>query len=122
MKSSSDSMKQEEKFYTLEWTKQLLEWESASASAKEWWEELEAINEDRVDLVLELASELLTRQATIDDFYMACSYSNREGVKENLHFLDTMRQDDSSIQDGSFQKVYAEEENSSEVEEKSYLH
>lgn len=115
-------MKQEEKFYTLEWTKQLLEWESASASAKEWWDELEAINEDRVDLVLELASELLTRQATIDDFYMACSYSNREGVKENLHFLDTMRQDTSSIQDNSFQAVYSSEEDAQDKEEKSFLH
>jgi len=115
-------MKQEEKFYTLQWTKQLLEWEGASVPAREWWEELETLNEDRVDLVLELASELLTRHATIDDFFMACSYSNREGVKENLHFLDSMRQDDSSIMDSEFQTVYAEDEDGESDEEKSFLH
>ncbi|MCB0322925.1 MAG: hypothetical protein KDD69_05105 [Bdellovibrionales bacterium] len=86
-------MKHEEMTQTLLWTKQLLDFDTASGPAREWWQELEAINEDRIDLVLKLASELLARHATIDDFFLACSYSNREGVKENLRFLDTIKQD-----------------------------
>ena len=110
--------------HTLQWTKQLLDWDSASTSAKEWWEELEAINEDRVDLVLELASELLTRQATIDDFFTACSYSNREGVKENLRFLDTMRQDNSIFGETDFSSVLSatHESEAEEDDESSLLH
>lgn len=62
-------------------------------AAQSWWEELEALNEDRVDLVLKLADELLVRGATINDFFLACSYSGREGVQENLQFLDVINQD-----------------------------
>lgn len=86
-------MKRNEDQCTLEWTKQLLDWDNATVPAKEWWQELEALNDGRVDLVLKLAGELLERAATIDDFFLACSYSGREGVQENLRFLDTICQD-----------------------------
>ena len=74
-------------------SKKLLGWEKASMKAKNWWEQLEDINSDKQDLVLKLVSELLYREATIEDFYTACSYSGKEGVTENLIFLDTIKQD-----------------------------
>ncbi len=74
-------------------SKRLLGWEKASMKAKNWWEQLEDINADKQDLVLKLVSELLYREATIEDFYTACSYSGKEGVTENLIFLDTIKQD-----------------------------
>ena len=74
-------------------SKRLLGWEKASIKAKNWWEQLEDINADKQDLVLKLVSELLYREATIEDFYTACSYSGKEGVTENLIFLDTIKQD-----------------------------
>ena len=86
-------MKIEPSISTLRWTKSLLDWDHASEQARAWWEELEQLNDGRVDLVLKLACELLEREATIDDFFVACTYSGREGVKENLRFLDKIRQD-----------------------------
>lgn len=74
-------------------SKKLIGWEKASLKAKNWWEQLEDINSDKQDLVLKLVSELLYREATIEDFYTACSYSGREGVTENLIFLDMIKQD-----------------------------
>ena len=74
-------------------SKKLIGWEKASMKAKNWWEQLEDINSDKQDLVLKLVSELLYREATIEDFYTACSYSGREGVTENLIFLDMIKQD-----------------------------
>ena len=74
-------------------SKRLLGWEKASIKAKNWWEQLEDINADKQDLVLKLVSELLYREATIEDFYTACSYSGKEGVTENLCYLDMIKQD-----------------------------
>lgn len=84
---------QREQYQTLQWSKQMLDWENASQDARQWWSELEELNSERVDLILKLTVELLSRNASIDDFFVACSYSEREGVQENLSFLDTMRQD-----------------------------
>ncbi len=84
---------QTEHYQTLQWSKQMLDWENASQDARQWWLELEELNSERIDLILKLTVELLSRNASIDDFFVACSYSEREGVQENLNFLDTMRQD-----------------------------
>ena len=43
--------------------------------------------------VIKLAGELLTRHATIEDFFTACLYSGCEGVQDNLNFLDLIHQD-----------------------------
>ena len=74
-------------------TRRILGWESASDQARKWWGELEKMNSGREDLVLKLMSELLSREGSIEDFYLACSYSGREGVTENLKFLDSIKQD-----------------------------
>jgi hypothetical protein len=76
-------------------TKQLIGWENASSPAKMWWKELESVNSSRIDLVVELAEELATRGATLDDFFMVCCYSGKSGVKSNLRVLDTLDQDQS---------------------------
>ena len=70
-----------------------LSWETASENAKTWWIELEKANKTRPDLVKKLAQELCIREATLEDFYLICSYSNRIGVRENLKCLDQARQD-----------------------------
>lgn len=74
-------------------TRKILGWEKASDAARKWWGELERMNSGREDLVMKLMSELLARESSIEDFYLACSYSGREGVTENLRFLDSIRQD-----------------------------
>lgn len=86
-------MASEEFQRTSQRSRELLDWENASGAARKWWEQLESINEDRLDLVIKLTAELLEREATIDDFFLACSYSGREGVRENLIYLDLIRQD-----------------------------
>jgi len=78
---------------TVSISKRLIGWERASSKAKNWWEQLEDMNSDKQDLVLKLVSELLHRNATIDDFFTACSYSGKEGVTENLLYLDMIKQD-----------------------------
>ena len=82
-----------QKAAALRWSRRLLGWNDASDAAKEWWKELEELNDDRTSLIMKLAGELLTRQATIEDFFTACLYSGREGVQENLQFLDLIQQD-----------------------------
>ena len=77
----------------LEQTKQLLGWEQASKSARDWWTTLESVNGDRVELVVELAGELLKRGSSLEDFFLVCCYSGKEGVRENLASLDRSLQD-----------------------------
>ena len=74
-------------------SRRLVGWHDASSEAQEWWCELEAANRERSDLVVELAEELRVRGATVDDFFLVCAYSGREGVRENLRFLDVVDQD-----------------------------
>jgi hypothetical protein len=88
-------------------TRRILGWDIASKAAKDWWGELESINEGREDLVMKLIAELISRQATIEDFFLACSYSGREGVSENLKFLDLIRQDNESDTDSEDEEVGA---------------
>ena len=78
---------------SFEITRTLLDFEGASPQAKQWWKELELLNKERPTLVSRLADELVERNASIDDFYLACSYSNRQGVQDNLDFLDLIYQD-----------------------------
>ncbi|HQH28347.1 MAG TPA: hypothetical protein PLP17_13195 [Oligoflexia bacterium] len=78
---------------TLSVTRKLLGFDAASPQAKKWWKELELLNHDQPRLVVELADELLERNASIEDFFLACSHSGRDGVRENLRFLDLIDQD-----------------------------
>ena len=77
----------------LEQSKNLINWELASAPAKAWWEKLESVNEDRIELILELTDELINRHASLEDFYLVCLHSGRRGVRENLNYFDLLHQD-----------------------------
>ena len=81
---------------SLQWSRKLLGWESASEEARDWWKELEELNDDRTSLIVKLTGELLSREASIEDFFTACLYSGREGVQDNLSFLDLIHQDKQS--------------------------
>ena len=79
----------------LELGRNLIGWSHASNEARNWWKQLEKVNLGRSDLVVELAEELAKRSATVDDFFLVCAYSGREGVRENLSYLDLVWQDES---------------------------
>ena len=89
----------------LEKTRQQLNWEFSSHSAQEWWRELEEMNEDRSELIFDLARELMRRGAGIEDFFLACSYSGRERVRDNLAFLDLMFQDRKPLKPNRTQEI-----------------
>ncbi len=78
-------------------SREIVGWHEASTEAKEWWCELEKVNHERSELVVELAEELKVRRATVDDFFLVCAYSGREGVRENLRFLDLVHQDSDMV-------------------------
>ena len=92
-KAAENPRAQSQHGQSLQFSRKLLGWEAASEEARDWWRELEQLNDDRTSLIIKLAGELLTRQATIEDFFTACLYSGREGVQDNLNFLDLIHQD-----------------------------
>jgi len=75
----------------LEATKQVLDWENTTGSARRWWEAFENENKRRWALVLRLAEELRNRKATITEFFLAYVYSNTDNIQANLHYLDYTR-------------------------------
>jgi hypothetical protein len=75
----------------LEAVKDRLGWGETTGSARKWWEAFEAENANRVSLVLRLAEELLARNATITEFFLAYVYSNTDNIQANLHYLDYSR-------------------------------
>ena len=75
----------------LEATKQVLDWENTTGSARKWWEAFESENHQRLALVLRLAEELRNRRATITEFFLAYVYSNTDNIQANLHYLDYTR-------------------------------
>jgi len=76
----------------LEQAKKKLDWENTTGVAKEWWEAFEAQNQENLATVLMLTLELLARQATITEFFLAYVYSDVDSVEENLKYLDQMRE------------------------------
>jgi len=72
-------------------TKQVLDWENTTGSARKWWEAFENENKHRLALVLRLAEELRNRKATITEFFLAYVYSNTDNIQANLHYLDYTR-------------------------------
>jgi type IV secretion system protein VirD4 len=72
-------------------TKQKLDWDNTTGSARKWWEAFENENKHRNALVLRLAEELATRKATITEFFLAYVYSNTDNIQANLSYLDYTR-------------------------------
>lgn len=75
----------------LEEVKKQLDWENTTGSARKWWEAFEAENKTKMNLVLRLSEELLTRKATITEFFLAYVYSNTDNIQANLSYLDYTR-------------------------------
>lgn len=76
----------------LEQAKKKLDWENTTGVAREWWEAFERQNAENLATVLMLCQELLIRQATITEFFLAYVYSDVDSVEENLRYLDAMRE------------------------------
>ena len=71
--------------------KKALDWDNTTGSARKWWEAFESENKARYPLVLRLAMELQTRQATITEFFLAYFYSKTDNLQANLHYMDYTR-------------------------------
>ena len=80
----------------LDQIKKKLDWENTTGVAREWWEAFETQNQSNLAAVLLLAQELLGRQATITEFFLAYVYSNSDSCEENLKYLDQMREQQKS--------------------------
>lgn len=76
----------------LEQAKKKLDWDNTTGVAREWWEAFETQNAENLATVLMLTLELLARQATITEFFLAYVYSDVDSVEENLKYLDQMRE------------------------------
>ena len=75
----------------IEEIKTKLDWINTTGSAKKWWEAFETENQHRKALILRLAEELSTRNATITEFFLSYVYSNTDNIQANLHYLDYSR-------------------------------
>lgn len=62
-----------------------------SDGACKWWDEFERDNDQRPSLIVRLLEELQQRKATLNEFYLACIYSNTDNLQANLHYLDYLR-------------------------------
>ncbi|MFN9291079.1 MAG: hypothetical protein ACK6EB_23660, partial [Planctomyces sp.] len=70
---------------------QKLEWEKTSPAARTWWQQFEDENKHRPALILRLVEELVSRQASVNQFYLAYVYSNTDNIQANLHYLDYLK-------------------------------
>jgi|GEM_PF-250288 len=68
--------------------KEKIGFKESKENAQKWWTAFERENSKRPKLLLHLAEELLSRKATIEQFFMAYVYSNTDNIQANLHFLD----------------------------------
>ena len=75
----------------LEKTRDKIAWSETTGSARKWWLAFESENESRLPLVVRLAEELLSRKATVTEFFLAYVYSNTDNIQANLHYLDYTR-------------------------------
>ncbi len=65
--------------------------EGAPTSAKRWWKRFEENNAKNPQLLIALADELISRQATVAEFHLAYVYANTESIRATLHYLDYIR-------------------------------
>jgi hypothetical protein len=89
--SNTAGWDQEQILQRLASVKAQIDWDNTKDSARKWWEAFENENANRMPLVLRLAEELLVRNATITEFFLAYVYSNTDNLQANLHYLDFTR-------------------------------
>jgi len=62
-----------------------------NSSAGKWWQAFKKENDQKISLILRLSEEILIRNATITDFFLAYVYSNTDNIQANLFYLDYTR-------------------------------
>lgn len=77
--------------YVLENLKHQLGFEDLAPRPALWWERVESRYKDRRRELLRIAEELLRREATLDEFFVACNHSGTADMVANLHYLDYYR-------------------------------
>ena len=70
---------------------QKIEWSNTTGSARKWWSEFQRENRQKLSLILRLAEELASRNATVTEFFLAYVYSNTDSIQANLLYLDYTR-------------------------------
>ena len=70
---------------------QKIEWSNTTGSARKWWSEFQLENRQKLSLILRLAEELASRNATVTEFFLAYVYSNTDSIQANLLYLDYTR-------------------------------
>jgi hypothetical protein len=75
----------------LEVAKGVIGWDETPEHVRDWWLGFETEYQHRLEFVGYVAEELMLRNATIEEFFDACSMSKSRNVLANLHFLDYMR-------------------------------
>ena len=87
--AANDDLSEDELRTALEEIKaKRLDWENTTGDARRWWEAFEEENKTRLALVLKVAQEIVDREATITDFFLAYVYSNTDNIQATLAYLD----------------------------------
>ncbi len=68
----------------------VLRWGQAKAPAREWWLRFE--ERRPLEVVLQVAEDLASRKATIQEFWETCRDSGTVGIRANLRWLDFVRE------------------------------
>lgn len=61
---------------------------TVKSSACKWWSAFKKENDQNISLVLRLSEELLIRNTTVNDFFLAFLNSNTDNIMANLYYLD----------------------------------
>ncbi|NRA95494.1 MAG: AAA family ATPase [Planctomycetes bacterium] len=77
--------------HVLEDVKHQLGFKDLAPRAALWWKRLELRYKDRRRELLRVVEELLRREATLEEFFVACTYSGTANMMANLHYLDYYR-------------------------------
>jgi len=80
----------EEIIHRLEGIKAELGWAQTVGVAREWWEEFEEQNANRLPLVIALAEEIRRKGGTIKEFFLAYLESGTESIDQNLIYMGRM--------------------------------
>jgi len=80
----------EEIINRLEGIKAELGWAETVGVAREWWEEFEEQNSNRLPLVIALAEEIRRKGGTIKEFFLAYLESGTESIDQNLIYMEKM--------------------------------
>ena len=62
-----------------------------NSSAIKWWNAFKSENNQKISSVLRLAEDLLIRNTTLADFFIAYVHSNTDNIQANLFYLDYTR-------------------------------